>query len=297
MVVVLLSFVSFAQEDLAEGVSTDRLMRFPVFTTDYFYYAPSDFDTDTGKGRIRVNELRTSFQFAFPVKDKKVYLFNKVQHFLLDYVAEIDSQEASIQETYHSFQYTLGLIQVLPKRWRLLLNVSPTLASDFREPLSSDDFVLQLSAMAMKRSGTHFQYGFGLAYTNRFGRPLLLPILSLTYKKDNWLTTAVIPAYISQFYIFSDRSRVGVTAAIYGNLYNVSRDNAALSLDLNRVSYSRITIGPEYQLRLFKDLYLNTKAGIVVRNILEFQDDDLNTELDLEVGRKLFFNVGLRLLK
>ncbi len=295
MIFGLVSCMCIAQEDTTGMKSYKRLVKFPLFTTDYFFYPNSDFNTSNGKGEIKMSEVRTSFQFALPVKEKKAYLLNRIQHTLFHYNTE--TKPRGINETYHSFQYTIGLIQILPKKWRIVFSFSPTIASDFNESINSDDFILQSSVLAMKRSGRNFQYGFGLAYTSRFGAPTILPLINVKYKKDKWLTDLLIPAYVSHFYTFNGNSRFGFKAAVYGNLYNVSVDNNTLPLDLNRASYSRITIGPEYQVRLFGDLYLNAGAGIAVRNILEIQDDDLNTELDLNVENKLFFNIGLRILK
>ncbi|GAA3616752.1 DUF6268 family outer membrane beta-barrel protein [Flavivirga amylovorans] len=297
IIFTLFNYIAHTQETSIDTTLQKRLVKFPLFTSDYFHYPKSNFNTETGKGEVEINEWKTSFQVVIPLKERKTYLLNGINYSLFNYHTTIESSNLNIQETYHSIGYSVGLINILSKKWKLIFNLAPTISGDFNESLSTDDFILQLSALALKRANENFQYGFGFTYTNRFGNFTLFPLINLTYKKNKWLTLAVIPSYVSQFYNINEKSRIGIKAAIYGNLYNVDFDNMPSTIDLNRISYSRITIGPEFQFKLFGDLYLNTSTGFTVRNIIKIQDDQLNTELDLNVDDTFFFNVGLRILK
>lgn len=291
----LLGGSAMAQEHLTNTARLPPIVKFPLFTAAYFYYPALTFDTAEGKVQTEIKEVRTSFQAALPLKAKKTYLLNRVQYSLLQYEADVTSKALRIQDTYHTIQYTVGLLQILPKRWQLVFNVSPTLASDFRASLSSDDFILQLSALALKRASENVQYGFGLAYTTQFGDPLLLPLIRLVYRKNNWLTNIVLPAYISQYYEFNKGSRLGLKAAVYGNFYNVNATREDSTID--RVAYSRVTLGPEYRLRLFGSLYVTTAAGVAVANLLRIENEAPNEALKLNADSRFFFNVGLSLLK
>ena len=284
-------------QKLVEESPLKRLSKFPVLTSDYIYYPSADFSTENSNGTVTSSEWRTTLQFAIPLKEKKTYLFNGIQHSMFHFNLETDQQAYQNSETYQSFQYRLGLIKVLPKRWTLSLTLVPTIASDFNAPIESDDFVIHAAAMAIKRSGTNFQYGFGLAYTSRFGNLTLVPLFSLTRKVGNWQTIGVLPTYLSHYYEINDQSKVGITLNINGNLYNVTLDQNYSSFDLNRVAYSRITVGPEYLHKLFGDLYLSTSTGISLRNLVEVQDDQLNKELDFDIKSRFYFNIGLRIMK
>lgn len=287
---------AFGQE-VSDTTQYPRLTRFPLLTTDYYYYPESSYQTDAGEGLIEVKEIKSSLQMAFPLKEKKLYLFNSLQHTLFSYNTYLEDTGEKSDETFHSFQLTVGLIQVLPQRWQLIWTVLPTLASDFGEPLHKDDFILQLSALAKKRSSANVEYGFGVAYTSQFGKPLVVPLFNLTRKVGPWLTVMVLPSYAMHAYQFNEATQLGFKAAVYGNLFNVNYENTPPGYDLNRVSYSRITIGPEFQQKIIGDLFLTVGAGFAVRNKLEIQDNDLNKELVLDVKERLFLNIGLKVLK
>ncbi|MDX8341149.1 DUF6268 family outer membrane beta-barrel protein [Draconibacterium sp. IB214405] len=309
LALILFTHVLCAQttaEDSKKGLNTKNsidtasqvsLTKFPLATTDFLYYPKSNFKTKSGNGTIGMNEYNFTLQYAIPLKERKLYFYNKIDLSVFSYNVFLESTDLEFQETYRSLDFTVGLIKVLPKNWRLALNFSPTLASDFKDKLSSDDFIYQFSALAVKRAKDNLQYGMGIAYTSRFGKLTLLPLINLTYRKNNWLTSVLLPTYMSQFYCFNESSRIGLSANVNGDYYNVRFDAIPTTIDLNKASYSRITIGPEYQFKLFGDLYLDTGIGISVRNILAIQNEDLKEELSLDVDSKYFFRMGLKILK
>jgi hypothetical protein len=286
---------SIAQEKT--NIIYERLEKFPVFSIDYFNHANSDFEIESGSGEIKMNEFRTSLQFVPALKKGKTYLLNKIEYTLFNYEADFGLSNLNSEKNFHAIEYTFGVIHKLPKDWRVVVSVTPMLSSDFEESISSDDFLFQASALAIKRSSSNFEYGFGLAYTNKFGNPLLLPILRMTYKKNNWTTLVSLPSYVSQYYNFNEKTKVGVKATVFGNAFNATFDEGFSSSDINRVIYSRITVGPEFQTKLFKNLYLNASSGLSLRNVLEIQDSDLNTIGDFDIDNKFFFNIGLKILK
>jgi len=292
----IMSFSLCAQE-LKDTITYNKLHKFPLLTLDQFYYPNTTFNTNIGQGEIEFNEQRLSIQAAIPLKDRKTYLFNSLNYTLIHYNTIFDQSSLTINESYHSIQYSLGLINILPKQWKLIFNLIPTLASDFHNSLSSEDFTFQISAMATKRSSQNVQYGFGLAYTSRFGNLTIIPLFSLTYKSDKWLTLAVLPAYVGQYFEFNDKYRLGIKAAVGGDLYNVDFDDISSPLNLNKFSYSRVTLGPEFLFKLIGDLYMNTGGGFTVRNVFEVQDKQQNKKLEFTFENRMFFNVGIRILK
>lgn len=288
---------SSAAKSIKDTTAQIRLVKFPLVTTDFLYYPKSNFNTKSGKGKVGMNEYNFSFQYAIPIKKNKTYFYNKIDLSVFGYHVLLESEKLEFLETFHSLDFTMGLIKVLPQKWRLALNFSPTLASDFKDKLSSDDFIYQFAAIAIKRAKDNLQYGAGIAYTSRFGKLTLIPLVNLTYKKDKWLTLAMIPTYFSEFYCINEDSKIGLAANVNGDYYNVRFDAIPTTIDLNKASYSRITIGPEYQFKLFGDLYLNTGIGIAVRNILAIQNKNLNEEVSLDADCKYYFHMGLRILK
>ena len=297
VVLVLIAHLGIAQENKELSLSYPKLEKFPVFSMDYFYYPNSDLEIDSGKGEFKMNEFRAAVQLVHPLKKNKIFLYHKMQYTFLNYETRFDVSRLNSEKEFHNFEYTLGIIHLLQKRWKLIANVSPMLSSDFEESLSSNDFLIQSTFLAQKRSSPNFEYGFGLTYTTKFGEPALLPVLKMTYKKGNWLTSVSLPSYIAQYYNFNHKTNIGLKASVHGNTFNATFDDDFSEAAINRVIYSNINVGPEFQINLFNDLYLNISSGYTLRNVLEIQDHDLNTIGDYDIEDKFFITARIKILK
>jgi len=284
---------SFCQDN-NDTVSYKRLSKFALASIDYTHYSSSEYVKDDEAGKIHMNEYKAKIQFALKLKEKKTYLLNKM------YVTRFDANAAkgefqNFNENYFSFSYSIGLIQIINNRWKIVGLVSPTLASDFNNGVSSHDFILQSSAIASKRAGANFEYGFGIGYSTRFGRALAVPLISYTYVQGNWCHKGVAPAYMTSYYTIKQFD-IGIKLSAFGNVYN-STNEILSDQGLDKLGYSRINIGPDFNFCIYKSLYANINTGITVRNRLFSIDSRGKLEMELSAGTKSFFNVGLRILK
>ncbi len=140
-----------------------------------------------------------------------------------------------------------------------------------------------------------WEFGFGLSLNTRFGNEQLLPLLYYYRKKDKWETNVFIPSYIQQFYAL-EKGKIGISLAIDGNNYNF--ENTVIpNLDLDKLSYSRVNIGPMYEFKLWGDIYTNIQGGVTIMNKQSWNDQFKEEVLDLAPEDKLFFRIGLKMLK
>lgn len=284
---------SFCQNS-NDSINYKRLTKFALASVDYTFYSPSKYIKDHEAGEIRMNEYKTKIQFALKLKEKKTYLINKIYMTKFDTYAN-KGKDQNFNESYYSLSYSIGIIQRLKNRWKIVGVLSPTLASDFNNKVSSHDLILQSSVLASKRASANFEYGFGVAYSTRFGRALTIPLLSYAYLNGRWSHNGVIPAYIASYYNYK-RFEIGVKMSTFGNVYN-STNEIQSNLELDKLGYSRINMGPDFKFCIYKALYANINTGITVRNRLYSIASQGELEMELNAGRKFFFNFGLSILK
>ena len=197
------------------------------------------------------------------------------------------------KKNYHTISYNLGLIQSLSPRWRLMLNLSPTLASDFKESLDEDDLLYQANAMFINNKSKRFSYGFGLAYTTRFGRQIVLPTGMLVYRTPKIVLNILLPTRAS--IMFKSKSKTflyGVETSINGGLFNNTTDVETISALVDETGYSRFLIGPAFELKQKNGINIQIKGGVAAGRRLEFID--VNEEIidrTPEVGP--FLSLGL----
>lgn len=145
---------------------------------------------------------------------------------------------------YHAIYYELGLVKILNPTWRLLVNVSPTLASDFSESINRDDYLFQGSAMLMKAKSRQLKYGFGLAYTTRFGRRVVIPTGMLKYRSPKIVLDALLPSKLSLMFQAHPKIQLGLAAKLDGGIFNNSSEIQVVNTLIDEAGYSRLNVGP-----------------------------------------------------
>jgi len=260
------------------------------------YYPKQSIEESSVDGEIGFFEW--GGQLAIPQtfkKNKKTILIHKVLYANLR--ADIEGNPANglvvSNKYYHTISYNLGLVQTLSPKWRLILNLNPTLASDFEESLSEDDLLYQANAMIINTKNTKFQYGFGLAYTTRFGRQIVIPMGMLNYRTAKMNLNIVLPNKLSVLFKKADSKFLyGLEAGLNGGLFNNTNDVQTINTLIDETGYSRFTFGPALSLNLKNGVKIQFNGGVAVGRKLEFIDANEEVfDRTPEVGP--FFSMGI----
>ncbi|WP_412986796.1 DUF6268 family outer membrane beta-barrel protein [Pontimicrobium sp. IMCC45349] len=285
-------FIVTAQEKKEYSALEDLVIANLAYTN----YGESEFSEGDQDGKVGFSELRFAFALPKLLKNKKTILIHGLEFTNLKPSFSELPNSSSIDRNFYSVAYRFSFINPIgEKGWNYNIGLKPTLASDFKESISSNDFIFQTSVLFSKRSSERFKYGFGVSYNTRFGKKQVLPIVQLIYRNDKWLTVAYLPAYLGHYYLF-EKSRLGISLNLNGNNYNFDNNNT-LPLDLDKLSYSRINLGPEYEFKLANKLKLNLNAGVTLANKLDWLNNDGDSELDLTPKNSVFFKFGLKYVK
>ncbi|WP_196888649.1 DUF6268 family outer membrane beta-barrel protein [Aureivirga sp. CE67] len=276
--------------------SQQKLNEFELFRVSYTNFSRAKIKSDFSQvkdDKIRIEEYRINFNYPIVSKDKKTILINGISYVNMKPVYNFNTTFTNeTSENYYSISYNLGLVKRLKKDWTITALVSPTLASDFNGELKSDDFILQASAIATKQVSKNLNYGFGLSYNTRFGQPLVVPILQLTYVKNKWKTVVIFPGIIGEFYQFNKNNTVGLLAAINGSQFNISTKETVL----DNLNYTRVNFGPSYERSIYKDLKINLFTGYTLAKKISWSTFTKG-DIDLKPENSYFFQISLRYVK
>ena len=169
----------------------------------------------------------------------------------------------------------------LNNSWRLLINLRPTLASDFEHSLSADDFVLQGIGFALKKVNEHFSIGGGIAYTMRFGKPFAVPVLPLNYKKGKHNISALLPIKLTYKYSLDNKEKlsVGFKHKVNGAQFNITAPNIEIYdvPEIDKISYTRANIGATINYNITKFVQLELYGGASVRRQYNLLDKSNKT--------------------
>jgi len=289
-----LLFFSFLSTTAQKKQNSFR--EFVIAEINYVNYSTSEFQKNNHQGDVRFSAINLRFTLPKLLKNKKTLILNGFEFNNLNPTFSDNTNASPKTRGFFSIAYNFALRNPIgTKGWNYTLSLKPTIASDLEEKISSEDLILQALAIFSKRANSNFKYGFGLSFNTRFGEKQIVPIIQLNYKKNNWETKSYLPAYIGHFYNFN-RSKLGLSINVNGNNYNFSNSNT-INIDLDKLSYSRINIGPEYEMYLLKNIKLNLNGGITIAKKLDWKNANGDSVLDLSPVNKSFFKIGLKLVK
>lgn len=269
---------------------------FDVIKIQSAYYPKQHLEESNVDGEIGFFEWGA--QVALPQtfrKHKKTILIHKIGYANLTANTEVSLPLVNVESTryYHTVIYNLGLVQALNTNWLLVANFIPTLASDFEEKLSGNDLLFQANALAVNTKNEKLKYGFGLAYTTRLGRQLVIPMGLLKYKTQKFELDMVLPYKLSAMVktsrnIFS----YGVRAGLNGGVFNSSSEFQTVSNTVDEVGYSRVNLGPAIKILLRDAININIEGGMTVNRGLEFIDSS-NEIIDRTPQASPFLSFGI----
>ncbi|MEM6318768.1 MAG: DUF6268 family outer membrane beta-barrel protein [Bacteroidota bacterium] len=266
---------------------------FELFKIQSAYYLQQAIEESSVDGKIGFWEW--SGQLAIPqlLKSKKTILIHSLGYSNLSVETEGTFMNTVEEATkhYHTISYNLSLVKIVNPKWRLLFNLSPTLASDFTESLNEEDLLFQASAIAMKTQSSQFKYGFGLVYTTRFGRQLILPSGMIQYTTEKMALDFLLPNGLSVLFNTHQAVNFGLEATLDGGLFNNNSDIQNVNAIIDEAGYSRLNIGPAITIRLKDALKIHLTGGMAVGRRLDFIDTTEAT-LDRTPENGPFFRVG-----
>ncbi len=269
---------------------------FDVIKIQSAYYPKQHLEGPNVDGELGFFEW--GVQVAIPQtfkKYKKTILIHKIGYANLTANTEASLLLVNVKSTryYHTIIYNLGLVQTLNTNWLLVAGFIPTLASDFEEKLSGNDLLFQANALAINTKNEKLKYGFGLAYTTRLGRQLVIPMGLLKYRTQKFELDMVLPNKLSAMVNTNKNTfSYGVKAGLNGGVFNNSSEFPSISNTVDAVGYSRITLGPAIKIRLRDAININIEGGMTVNRRLEFIDIN-NEVIDRTPQASPFFGFGI----
>lgn len=271
---------------------------FPLAGTEYYHYSPVDFEDSPANTELSFEEFAFYINLPKMLKeDTSAIMVNGLVYAQVQ-AKSFDglSQEYNVKD-YHKITYRFTYIWKLENDWSAVFSISPTLASDLEQELSSDDFFIQASTTLTKEVSKDFSVGFGIAYTSTLGVPLPLPVSIVRYKDHRHHFQSLLPQMVGYHYdLKPDESlKIGFKGELNGALFNTNFSNPAFDFTVDNVNYSRANVGATISYRFLKFIKVEAFGGFSTFRRYRFNDEGGN---DYEFNSKsnAFFNIGIALV-
>ena len=241
---------------------------------------------------LDVAELKVKLLLPTQLKNGNTTIINGLEWHYVNAFFDQLPEAYFFDANLHSLQYTLGINQRIHDKWGVRAMAKPTLASNFQDGISGDDFYMQGSAVVHRIIRKGFSVGAGAAYTNGFGEPVAVPILSLRYQTEKFDLDINAPVKVSAKYTAS-KFVAGIKAEVDGNQYNLRLgDNENPQVEkLDAINFSRMNIGPVFGWVIDGQGRIELSAGVSLNRIFKVVDV-ADTELDYDLDNGFFVKTG-----
>ncbi|TRX54887.1 hypothetical protein FNH22_19225 [Fulvivirga sp. M361] len=246
---------------------------------------------------VEVNEYNFFLNLPKRLKNEKTILINGLQYRLVTTFTDNNLNLGLDEQHLHLIGYRVMAFHPLANNWSALVSLNPTLSSTFNTALEWDDFLFNGLLQFVKKKSDRLSYGGGIAFTSRFGEPILIPTLQLTIRSENSKFQVLLPRNITYDRFFG-RFTAGLQMAASGSRYNVnySRTNFLNATEpVDKLVYTRVIIGPSLSYRIGKVIQLEASGGVSVARRVELQgslfDDD-----NYDIANSQYFRFGIAII-
>lgn len=266
---------------------------------EYYNHSNSDIEDAEDGQKVAFQEIKAFLNIPIKLKNGKTILLNglnyKYTKATLSNSPLFESDEAS--KNLHNISYALTLVHRWNK-WVFLASAKPTLASDFEEKVSSDDFLFQGTLLLSRKVGSKITVGAGVTYTPITGDPGFLPTIQVKMNTKKNTLDVLLPTHAIYLRHLGIRGKIsiGAKAETDGNNYHVTlkQFNGADPSSISNIIYSRINMGPMVQYKMNPLIRIHAFGGMSVRRTYEFDGTD-DMDFDYDSKNAPFINVGISL--
>lgn len=234
----------------------------------YANYAKTNIKESSSNESVKFQEFSFFAKLPIKFKNQKTLLMNTARYGLVqatNYHSPLFVEDENTKNL-HSVSWSMALIQNLNQKWTVIAVLTPTLASDFEEKLSSDDFLFQGTLLLSRKLNDKWTLGGGAVYTTQLGTPQFLPAVQLRYANEKHFISVLLPSVANYLYRIDEKQKwhVGFRLATNGGNFNVNNHDftEVIPNSIDKLIYSRVNLGPVVNYQLTKSLQLEVFGGM-----------------------------------
>ncbi|MFY7814408.1 MAG: DUF6268 family outer membrane beta-barrel protein [Chryseobacterium taeanense] len=262
---------------------------------EYNNYSPALIKDETDNKKVSFREAGALVNIPLRLKDDKTIIINGLRFAYVQSETDNDATNSANKSNFKTFRYTLGLIHKFNNGWMTTLMLMPTLSGDFKNGISSDDFIMQGSFVLSKKMNEYSILGGGIAYNTNLGKPMPIPLLQFRYTKNRHQVNVLLPMLAEyQYAATTDRRlKLGLRSALNGAYFNYTAESNVFGTQekIDKVNYSRLNTSLLANYRLGKQFEIEVSGGVSSFRKYRLKDNDGN-ELKFDSKAAGFVNIG-----
>lgn len=260
-----------------------------VHTKANFKDAPSENSLSGNKFQLNTYDIWLPLP---PLKIGKTSVFSNLNYRMMDFNYENNSiEDPNRPERIQEIKSVIIVRHPISSKWSILGIAMPTVASNFKKPVSFDDLILDGILGLSKKFGTesNLEIGLGVHVLHSFGETLVTPGISIDYRSTNkkWLAQFYWPR-LNVLYNVSPNTQIGLAGSIDWTRFNLKNYKGYNGKEVDYAQFSTIHGGLQIHQRLAGNIWLQAQAGMGALNRYELFDTNQKTIHDFSISNMAY---------
>lgn len=259
-----------------------------------FNDAPSESSLSGNKFQLNTYDIWVPLP---PLKIGKTSVFSNLNYRMMDFNYNDNSiEDPNRIERIQEIKSVIIIRHPISNKWSILGIAMPTVASNFKKPVSFDDLILDGILGLSKKFGTesNLEIGLGVHVLHSFGETLVTPGISIDYQSTNnkWLAQFYWPR-LNVLYNVSPNTQIGLAGSIDWTRFNLKNYKGYNGKEVDYAQFSTIHGGLQIHQRLAGNIWLQAQAGMGTFNRYELFDTNQKTVHDFSVSTMAYGKVAI----
>lgn len=239
---------------LSVGAQTDND---PLYFNYSFFPSRELIDLE---GSAIYNQLEANVILPGIRPSKSTVIYTNLNYKLSNYKFDETNSEV-YPNSLNDFRLGFIIRQKITQNWEAIIAPRLNVRTDFEEKFSKRDIFPSVQLLGLRTSpkNENLIYGLGISYNNEATKNLVIPLLFLQYKTEDFRAYTIIPSFAYFMMTPSEKFEYGLSLNLESAMFHVER----FSMD-NSPNYLRtqnITIAPTLGYQFAKDIWFNFRAG------------------------------------
>lgn len=237
-----------------------------------------------------------------PIKVNKGAIFNSLSYSSVhvDYTTQSQFDAiADIFNDFYSISYGIGYFRALSPKWKMMVNLKPTVSGLQHEKVNFKSFNMFCTAILIHPLKNDVNLSFGVTYSTVTGIPAPIPVVAFSWDSPSkkWHYDIGIPR-LNILYKPTKRLEFETTMLMTGDYYNTDgkltykADDGVTDIKPEDIRINNMAAGIKCRLKLYKMLKVQADLGYTFRRKYEFLVDndpvyEFNLSNDIYTGIKL----------
>ncbi|WP_212005298.1 DUF6268 family outer membrane beta-barrel protein [Chitinophaga sp. HK235] len=261
--ILVVSLTLFSNHIFAQSIKDLAGVSFTTHTESQFNDLPEG--SGLGGNKFKYNTYDAWLPLP-PLHFGKTEIFSNVNYRLMDFSFDRSATQHLYQlDKIHEVKAVMIVRHPIARKWSVLGILIPTLASDFKSSLSSDDLIVDGIYGVSKKFGKHsnLEIGMGVHVMYSFREFLITPGISVDYRSNNgkWIGQFYWPR-LNVVYNLSQNTQVGIAGSIDWTKYNLKNYTDFEGKEIDYAQFSTIHAGVQFNQRIYKNLWFQLQGGM-----------------------------------